>query len=161
PRGKLGIDYLVVWKRGEDKPVMRWAPPAHVAWIDFVAADRLALYHTGPTPKFVVLDVSKGAPVVTAALPEADFAPTKDERTPADRPPFPPPRFRAQGGVGPAGAYAVLTGKAAFVVVATADGHPVGRLVTGPVEGARDYLGLAFDEGGTEFRAIYKSGTWP
>ncbi len=161
PRGKLGTDYLVVWKRGEDKPVLRWAPPAHVPWMDFVAADRLALYHTGPAPKFVVLDIGKGAPVVTAALPEADFPPTKDDKTPADPTPFYHPRFQSPGAASPGGAYAALAGKAAVVVVATADGHPVGRLVTGPVEGARSYLGLAFDEGGTELRAIYKSGTWP
>jgi hypothetical protein len=161
PRGKLGIDYLVVWKRGEDKPVLRWPTPAHVPWIDFVGPDRLALYHTGPTPRFVVLDIGKGAPVVTAALPEADFPPTTDDKTPADPTPFYHPRFQSHGAVSPGGAYVALTGKAAIVVVATADGHLAGRLITGPVEDARGYLGLAFDEGGTEFRTIYKSGTWP
>jgi hypothetical protein len=156
-KAKLTRDYLVVWKRGADKPILRWLLPARVPWADFVAPDRIALYHNGPKPQFVVFDVNKTEPIVSVPLPDADFPPTNDLKSPNN----PASYYDVQlpnGAVSPGGNYVSLPGKSAIVVIATADGRAVGRLGTGPVASLKDYSALGFDETGAELRAIYNSG---
>jgi hypothetical protein len=152
-----GRDFLVVWKRGGDRPVLRWPVPARVYWVDFLGPDRLALYHTGPTPRFVVLDVNTGGPVVTAALPAADFPPTNDLRTNGNNQEYYHDLRPGGGAVTPGGTCVAVGGKTAVAVLAAADGRLIGRLAGGSLVNPGNHLGIGFDEAGTEVRAVYKA----
>jgi hypothetical protein len=150
-------DFLVIWKRGKDKPVLRWPVPAHVQWIEFIGPDRLALFHTGPTPRFVVLDAARGAEAVTSPLPSDEFPPTKDLRSRGNNASYHREAQFPCGAVSPGGAYAAIGGKAAIIIFATSDGRPVGRLPLGTEVTARDFWGMSFDETGAELRAGFRS----
>jgi hypothetical protein len=154
---KMDRDFLVVWKRGGDKPVMRWPVPARVYWLEFLGPDRLALYHTGPTPQFVVLDVTKGAPVVTAALPASDFPPTNDLRSRTYNQAYYQELRPGGGAVSPGGTYVAIGGKTTIALLAAADGHLIGRLAAGSLVNPGNYLAIGFDEAGTELRAAFKA----
>jgi hypothetical protein len=153
---RAGQDYLVVWKRGGDRPVLRWPVPARVYWAEFLGPDRLGLYHTGPTPQFVVLDVNKGAPVVTAALPASDFPPTNDLRSEGNNQEYYHDLRPGGGAVSPGGTYVAVGGKTAIAILAAADGRWVGRLA-GLLVNPGNYLAIGFDEAGAEVRAVWKA----
>jgi hypothetical protein len=153
---KQGRDFFVVWKRDGDKPVMRWPVPARVYWVEFLGPDRLALYHTGPTPQFVVLDVNKGTPVVTAALPAADFPPTNDLRSGSNNQEYYHDLRPGGGAVSPGGTYVAVGGKTAIALLAAADGRLIGRL-GGLLVDPGNYLAIGFDEAGAEVRAAFKA----
>lgn len=129
PQEKVRKSELVVWQRDADKPACRWPLPVLVLWADFIGPDRLALYHTTPSPKFVILDVTKGAPVVTAPLPADEFSAEHDHLSPRTDLPY----YRVQttsGAVSPGRKLIALGGRTSIVLLGT-DGQVGGKL---PVE---------------------------
>ncbi|HEV3146174.1 MAG TPA: WD40 repeat domain-containing protein [Gemmataceae bacterium] len=143
---------LAVWKRGQEKPMFRWLLPAHTPWVEFTAPDRLALYTVGAKPQFTVLDITKGAEVFSIPLPTAEFPPGIDNTTPFYRVRYP------CGAVSPGGKLVAIAGqKSDMLVYSTADGKMLGRLPLGPVL-PQDFRAIAFDETGSELRAVYRSG---
>ena len=156
PMKKINRDVLVVWKRGNEQPVLRWPVPGPVFWMEFIGPDRLALGLHGPAPRFIVLEASKDAPVVSVPLPMDVFQTMPGLPGPDTLPPFTNAQYPC-GAVSPGGRYAALAGKGAIVVFRTDDGRTVGRLSTSPEANIKDYWALAFDEAGTELRAGYEA----
>jgi hypothetical protein len=152
-------DELVVWQRDGDQPVCRWPMPGPVVWADFIGPDRLALYHVTPSPQFVVLDVTKGTPVVTAPLPGEEFHPEHD--TFHKRKNFTSYRVWTPGGaVSPGRKWVALGGSKSIVLVDTA-GKIAGKLPIEPVSGVRGYLNVSFSGDGTQLRALTQHGQSP
>jgi hypothetical protein len=156
PQWKILKDELVVWQRDADQPACRWPLPGPVLWTDFLGPDRLALYHTTPKPQLVVLDVAKGTPVVTAPLPADDFSPEHDHLNP--RKEFSSYRVHVRSGAVSPGRRLIALGGRTNIVLVDADGHAGGKLPVEQVFWARNYLGMSFNEDGTQLRALTQQG---
>jgi hypothetical protein len=149
-------DELVVWQRDADQPVCRWPLPGKVLWADFIGPDRLALYHVNPGPEFVLLDVAKGTPVVTAPLPVDEFPYEHDAYHKHKT--FTSYRvWTPSGAVSPGGNWVALGGSQNIVLVDTA-GRVAGKLPVDAVNGVRGYYGVAFNGDGTQVRAVTRQG---
>ena len=155
PEWKVTKDELVVWERDADKPACRWPLPGAVLWADFLEPNRLALYHTSPSPQFVILDVTKGTPVITAPLPADDFSAEHDFNPRKDASSY---RVQAaSGAVSPSRKLIALGGRTNIVLL-EADGRVAGKLPVERVSWARNYLGMSFNEDGTQLRALTQQG---
>jgi WD40 repeat protein len=157
-------EVLLVWKRGAEKPVMKWEPRAPMPWVDFIGPDRIALWQTGREPRFIVLDVTKSGPVVDVRLSEVEVPP-QAEPTENSHPYY--RREQASGAASPGGKYVAVVGPDVVLVVDTANGKVVGQMryvdkewrrkrYDVPPPTRKDFRALDFDETGTELRAVYQ-----
>jgi hypothetical protein len=90
--------------------------------VDFLGPDRLALYHTTPSPTFVVLDVTKGTPTVTAPLPANDFSAEHDHLNPRND--FSSYRVHPTSGAVSPGRKLIALGGRTNIILVEADGWP-------------------------------------
>jgi hypothetical protein len=155
PSWKVTKDELVVWSRNAEEPACRWPLPGAVLWADFLAPDRLALYHTTPSPQFVVLDVAKGTPVVTAPLPADEFSAEHDLNPRQDASSY---RVETTSGAISPGRKLIALGGRTHIALLQADGQVVGKLPVEQVYWARNYLGMSFNEDGSQLRALTQQG---
>jgi hypothetical protein len=153
---RIAKDELIVWQRDADQPICRWPLPGPVLWTDFIGPDRLALYHATPGPQFVVLDVTKGTPVVTSPLPGEEFSAQHDAFK--ARKDYTSYRvWTPSGAVSPGRKWIALGGNKSIVLVDTA-GRVAGKLPIDPVSVVRGYLGVSFSYDGTQLRALTQQG---
>jgi hypothetical protein len=148
---------LFVWKRGAERFTRKLTLPGPVAWLGFVAADRLAVQTFDPKPALQVWDVTTGKVLHTVRLtaeqlpaPGAGFTvPQRDLHT--FYRPWPP-----AGAVSPGGRYVALGTRAGVTLVDVAAGKEVGTL---PIPGlttaqADSFRGLSFRPDGAELYAL-------
>jgi hypothetical protein len=180
-RYEFGSD-LVVFKRGVAAPVLRWRPADAMQWFDFVGPTRVAVWYAGPASALVLLDIEKGTPIATAALPKADSPPSDARPNPRPRPTRPPVRngrgapppqvVTAQprpqyttppmhnGAVSPNGKYAVLGEPNRLLVYETDTLKLAGQLNMANGPDMNLFHALSFDETGSELRALMQPGRY-
>jgi hypothetical protein len=131
--------------------------PGNVAWIDFVAADRVAVYTFNPKPVLHVHTVRDGK-LVKAIPVQAEMFP----------PPEPPPNLSGPhrpkywydprdlaGAVSPGGRYVVLGGKKGLVVFSMPEGRQLTELPVSDVLDWNSYNGVSFSPDGAELYCVH------
>jgi hypothetical protein len=173
---------LVVYKRGVAEPVLRWQPADEMQWFDWVGPTRVAVWYGGPESAVVLLDVEKGGPVATRALPKAESPPNNPRPNPRPRNtrpprptgrPAPPPQAAPaprrphftrppmhNGAVSPNGKYAVLGEPNRLLVYETDSLTLAGQLNMANGPDMNLFHALSFDETGLELRALMQPGRY-
>jgi len=164
---------LFVWKREQETPVAKLTVPGPVSWMEFVAADRLAILTFDPEPVLQLWAMPQAELVATVRLPNDEFAPPARDPVALGEPKptgktYAPDRWA--GAVSPGGRYLALAGRRGAVLVTLADKNVVGTLPT-PVQKIRpaipptlnefpadgEFRGISFSPDGEELRALIRT----
>ena len=149
---------LSVLRRGEKdppaKPAAELRLPGRVAWVDFVAADRVAVYTFDPNPVVCVYAAADGKVVQTIPVTtEMHPPPVPPGAQPGAQPAFYCEPKQLLGAVSPGGRYVVLGGKSALAVLDLAAGKQVAEVPVNPTKEAAGHRGIGFRPDGGELYA--------
>ena len=154
--GKDGI--LYVYRQGEQtKPTAELKLPGPVAWLDFVAADRIAIYTFDPKPVLCVYTVADGKKLQTIPLTSEMHPPPEANAnvkgTPSE-PKFLYDPHDTAGAVSPGGKYVAIGGKMEIAVLSLAEGKQVAAISIGETTRWLDHHGISFHPDGTQLFAF-------
>jgi WD40 repeat protein len=148
---------LFVWKQGSDRPERKLSLSGSVAWLGFVAADRLAVHTFDPKPALQVWDVATGKVLHTVRLTADPFpvAVVGPDTRAAELHLFYRPCPMA-GAVSPGGRYVALGNRKGATVVDVTRGKEVGTLPLPGLAGrpADVFRGVSFRPDGSELFAL-------
>lgn len=156
-RGKPERNTLFVWKRGGDSFTQKLTPPGPVAWLEFVAADHLAVLVFDPKPVVQIWNVSDGKVLRTVRLTAEPFPSPGAGLTNPDQAlhTFFSPRPLA-GAVSPGGRLVALGNRAGVTLVDVVQGKEIGTLPIPGLAGAQAniFRGMSFHPQGDTLYAL-------
>ena len=154
--GKDGI--LYVYRQGEHtKPAAELKLPGPVAWLDFVAADRIAIYTFDPMPVLCVYHVADGKRLQTIPLTSEMHPPPEAKAnvkgTPSEPKYLYDPHDTA-GEVSPGTKYVAIGGKSEIAVLSLEEAKQVAAIPVGETTRWLDHHGISFHPDGTQLFAF-------
>jgi WD40 repeat protein len=151
---------VFVWKQKEAEPVAQLQMPGPVGWLDFVAADRVALLTFTPGAAVQVWDVAKGKLTKSVALKAGQFKPPQPDGNMTVKPKFWYDPGHTAGAVSPTGRYLALGGDKGAVLIDLAEGKEVGTFPVAEVAQGAFIGGLLFSPDGARLFALGLHAQW-
>jgi hypothetical protein len=145
---------LLVYKDKETQRKAMIEIPGAVAWLDFIAADRVAIYTFDPKPVVHIHTIADGKLAKTIPI-EAEMLPAPEPHSNIvgpSRPKFWYEPKMLRGAVSPGGRYLALGSKKGIVVLSLAEGRQLMELVLGE---PGEHLGINFNPDGTELYSVH------